>query len=276
MYKINKVINNNVTIVQDSKLREYIVIGKALGFKKKPGDIVNDNQIEKKYKLNNEKQSGVLNILEEADLRILNVVDKVKEMIELEYKVEYTNFMYFSLVDHINNALKRKKLNAELAPGITVEDLNLYKTELDIATKVYDLINDELNIELFDDEIIYITLHLITFVYEASYVQLNDQVLKITNEIIEIVQYNNMTQLDSQVTLKRFIVHLKFFILRNMQKQSKFNDDNEHLYEYLKQQSPNAVVTLNKICSYLNSTYGFNVSDNEKVYLLIHLSKIIK
>ena len=54
MLKIEKVYNNNVVQASDKKGKELIVMGRGLGFRKKAGDFLNPDQIEKTFVLQNE------------------------------------------------------------------------------------------------------------------------------------------------------------------------------------------------------------------------------
>ncbi|OVE99722.1 hypothetical protein CAV53_09030 [Streptococcus mutans] len=51
--KIEKVFNNNVVQILGINNEEIIVMGKGLGFQKKPGDEVNQDLIEKRFILQN-------------------------------------------------------------------------------------------------------------------------------------------------------------------------------------------------------------------------------
>ncbi len=46
---VTKVINNNIVISENEEKQELVVMGKGLGFKKKPGDAIDDTKIEKVY-----------------------------------------------------------------------------------------------------------------------------------------------------------------------------------------------------------------------------------
>lgn len=46
---VTKVINNNIVISKNDAKQELIVMGKGLGFKKNPGDVIDDSKIEKAY-----------------------------------------------------------------------------------------------------------------------------------------------------------------------------------------------------------------------------------
>lgn len=47
--KIIKVINNNVVSALDDDGEEIIVMGKGIGYGKKPGTLVDESRIEKKF-----------------------------------------------------------------------------------------------------------------------------------------------------------------------------------------------------------------------------------
>lgn len=51
MYQVVKVLNNNVCMAKDDKGMECIVVGKGIGFGKRPGDIIEEDKLEKKYSM---------------------------------------------------------------------------------------------------------------------------------------------------------------------------------------------------------------------------------
>ena len=56
--KVDKVINNNLVRSIDDKHQEVLVMGSGLGFKKRPGDPIDGQKIEKIYILSREKVVG--------------------------------------------------------------------------------------------------------------------------------------------------------------------------------------------------------------------------
>ena len=56
--KIIKVINNNVVSALDKDAEEVVIMGKGIGFHAKPGQIVNEEQIEKTFRLEDKKSAG--------------------------------------------------------------------------------------------------------------------------------------------------------------------------------------------------------------------------
>lgn len=49
--QITKILNNNVVVVIDDQQREKVVMGRGIGFQKRPGERINSSGIEKEYAL---------------------------------------------------------------------------------------------------------------------------------------------------------------------------------------------------------------------------------
>lgn len=63
--KVDKVINNNLVRSYDEKGREVLIMGCGLGFKKKPGDEIDEGLIEKVYQnASHERSDKLATILE--------------------------------------------------------------------------------------------------------------------------------------------------------------------------------------------------------------------
>ena len=52
--KISKVLNNNVVITTDQSQNEIIVMGRGIAFKKKVGDEISSETVDKVYRLENQ------------------------------------------------------------------------------------------------------------------------------------------------------------------------------------------------------------------------------
>lgn len=53
--KIAQVLNNNVVTVINASEQELVVMGRGIGFKKHPGDLVDETKVEKVFKLESRK-----------------------------------------------------------------------------------------------------------------------------------------------------------------------------------------------------------------------------
>ena len=56
--QVDKVINNNLIRSHDEKGQEVLVMGCGIGFKKKPGEYIDDGKVEKVYVLQKEERQA--------------------------------------------------------------------------------------------------------------------------------------------------------------------------------------------------------------------------
>ncbi|MBQ6845463.1 MAG: CAT RNA binding domain-containing protein, partial [Agathobacter sp.] len=56
MVKIQKILNNNVVQILDDAGKEIIIMGRGIAFKKKVGDFVEEDKIDKRFYLADQKQ----------------------------------------------------------------------------------------------------------------------------------------------------------------------------------------------------------------------------
>lgn len=81
--KIIKIINNNIVQSINAQEKEVILMGKALGFKRKVGETIDDSQIEKIYVLNKKNdEKEILDLLANIDFSHIQVVNKIVDYAE--------------------------------------------------------------------------------------------------------------------------------------------------------------------------------------------------
>ncbi|MEY8634257.1 CAT RNA binding domain-containing protein [Anaerostipes hominis (ex Lee et al. 2021)] len=47
--QITRIINNNIVISEDNSHREVVLMGRGLGFRRHPGDVIDSDKVEKTY-----------------------------------------------------------------------------------------------------------------------------------------------------------------------------------------------------------------------------------
>lgn len=96
--KIVKVLNNN-TVIVDIKNKEFVMIGKGIGFGKNIDDNIDENKIEKKYYSYN------------IPLKYYELTKDIIDFTEEQMNTKFNSNIYVSLTDHIYNAINRTKNN---------------------------------------------------------------------------------------------------------------------------------------------------------------------
>lgn len=101
------------------------------------------------------------------------------------------------------------------------------------------------------------------------------EITKIMQEIENIVRYHFKIEFNEESAYYyRFITHLKFFAQRLVEhkKQNKQEDD---LLEVVQVKYANAYQCVEKIAIYIKNQYNYELYDEEKLYLTIHIHRVV-
>ena len=107
---IEKVINNNVISSRDADNNEIIVMGRGIGFQKKPGQAVNERHVEKVFRLeNSDVREQFKNLLESMPLEYIQVSADIISYAKKKLNTKLSQNVYLTLTDHIAFAIERFK-----------------------------------------------------------------------------------------------------------------------------------------------------------------------
>ena len=274
--KIEKIINNNVVSAFDEEEKELVIMGRGIAFQKKVGDVIDEGKIEKIFKLESkglaEKFKQVLN---EISLGCMEVSEEIIQHAKMNLGRKLNEAIYISLTDHIHHAIERHKKGMSIKSGLLWETKRIYKDEFQIGKEALKIIDKRLGVALPEDEAAFIALHFVN-------AQLNEElptVAKMTRmiqEILNIVRYHFKVDFDEEsLYYYRFVTHLKFFAQRLFDNSSLSNEDNS-LYETVKNKYVEAYQCTEKIKVYLGKEYSYLLSNEEMIYLIIHIERLTK
>lgn len=96
-------------------------------------------------------------------------------------------------------------------------------------------------------------------------------------EITNIVKYYFKVSFDEDsVYFYRLSTHLKFFCYRLLHQGEVVENNDEKLYAVIKKKYLNAYRCMEKISLYLNEKYDYQLSNEERLYLTIHIARIVQ
>ena len=96
------------------------------------------------------------------------------------------------------------------------------------------------------------------------------------NSIVNLVKYSVGVPIDtSSIHYTRFITHIKFFVER-FYANNQLQEDNNDLYEQISSLYSYAMHIAQKVKQYIDQTYHCSISDDEVVYLGIHINRLIR
>lgn len=274
MMQIEKILNNNVVQAKDNDV-EYIVMGKGLAFQKKVGETVDKEKIEKTFVLKNPETvaewTRVYVDLPDGEMQVfLNIITFAEAVLQTKFDPSF----FIALADHLHYAIERSREGISLQNPLAWEVRKFYPREYEIGKQALRLIANDLEIELADDEAASVALHFVNVQKDAGLHEKDRQMTQIVVGLSEIVRLHFACDLEKDsFSYNRFVTHLRYLAQRIVSGVSGGKND-AFLYEQVKVNYPKSFICTQKIVTYVKSSYAFELSLDEQVYLTIHIQRL--
>ena len=271
---IEKVINNNIISAYEKSGAEVIVMGRGIGFKKKQGEMVPADQISKIFRIKSRTLAEQFKeLLANMPLERVRISDEIISHAKDHLKLKLNQSIYVTLTDHINFAIERVSQGIEPQNALLWEIKRFYPQEFQLGIYALELIHDRLGILLPEDEAGFIALHFVNAEYGTDIrdaVKFPDQM----QAIVDIVERDLGILLDeSSLHYERFMTHIKFLIQRIYRKELLFSEDRE-LSLLMQRKYPREYQCSVKVAEYIMQATGSRLSEEEIMYLSVHIRRV--
>lgn len=274
---IQKILNNNVVITKNEADEEVIVTGKGIAFQKRVGDFVPKEKIDKTYHLIHRQTSlQFQELLKHLPIEYLTISTEIIDDAKKQLETELNDSIYISLTDHIHMAIERMKKGIAVKNSLLWDMKRFFAAEYHIGVKALEKVQELYQITLPEDEAGFIALHLVNAQKIGKYKGNMHLLTKVLQEIMTIIQYYfHLTVDEESVYFYRFTTHMKFFLYRLQTEKQIAAQTDEELLAMIKAKYRNEYRCTEKIIRFLNETYQYQVSEDEKIYLTIHIARLV-
>ncbi|KAF6619111.1 MULTISPECIES: BglG family transcription antiterminator LicT [Paenibacillus] len=274
---IRQIFNNNVIRAENQVGHEFVVIGNGLGFKKKNGQRVDEEKIEKTFVLKSDKiPQKLIDLIGETSVEYLKVADEIVGSAKKEMGNIFSDNIYISLIDHIQFAISRYRKSVGLKNSLLWQIKKFYKKEFMIGMNALDIIHAQFGIQMDEHEASFIAMHFVNARQDGQGMKQTVEITEVIDDIFNIVtDYYQITLDETSFNYSRFITHLQYFaqrLLSNEQEQLASGDN--FLYDQVKEKYERAFQCTQLINQYLELKHESAMSIDEKVYLTIHIQRV--
>ena len=274
--RIKKVINNNILCVVDDTGGEMIVTGKGLGFQRKVGERVDPALFEKTYHMEGKaEQRKLRELCQQIPLEHLRLTQDLIEHIKGQITAPLNESLLITLADHISFAIKRKEEGVEFTNPLEGAIMSYYPAEYRLGQHCLRVIREETQADLNPSEAAFIALHIVNAELNTSMSVMVD-ITKLIEGTLEVVEYFYQRTFDREsLDFNRFVVHLRYFAQRLFQAapgpSENYDPDFRDMIVHSCKQHYKCAQCVGE---YIKNTYQREVSDEELIYLTIHLKRI--
>lgn len=272
--RVIRVYNNNVVATRTDD-KEAIVQGSGVGFGKKPGDLIDEAKIEKIFFIKDDQLSKFEELLDDVPIEYFQIAEMIAQKATRDLNVSLDNQILIALADHIYFAVERYYKDASLRNFLNSEISYLYRKEYQIGLWALDRIEEMLKVRLPKDEAGLIALHIINSSTKASTQDISDTLIFIRGILDIIKEQFNITFDKENLDTTRLMTHLKFLANRVIYHENENIVELDDMYDLLISKKSECKSCIEEIDNYVQGKFGYKLSKQEKVYLLVHLLRCL-
>lgn len=271
MYRITKVLNHNTILaVRQEDNQEYMIMGKGIGFGKKVSERIETRPVDTIYSLQETNERGnakqmaksISPICLEIANEVLNEAEKVFGKIDRN--------ILFPMADHIEYAIKRIQNHEQISNPLTDDIRVLFHMEYKVAKRVEPILWEQLQVQIEEDEIGYIALHIHSAI-ENEKVSQAMMVASAVRECITAVEQATGRSIDVlSLSYNRLMNHVRYMVARAM--------NGEHLKlnmnDYMEVKFPQAFQIAESVCRQVEKSLKCTLDEVEIGYLAMHIERV--
>ena len=269
-----KNINNNVALCLDSKGQEVVVFGKGVGFLKPPSEVPLSKIQRTFYDLNHK----FLPLLDDIPLDVIDFTSRQVAQIRGKLPYETNANLIMTLADHLAFAMTRAKRGIYTPMPSIYEMEQNYPVEVEIGRQIVSAMEQAFHVKLPKGEVQGVAMHFIN----ASLGSPSSGQLTAEEEYETILE--RMTQIVEhalQITIRRdtfnyarFATHVQY-LLKRVQTDSPIDSDNLQMYASIRDEYKDVSACVDQIHEYLQRNWSIDLSEEEKLYLIMHINRVI-
>lgn len=273
MYKVAKILNHNAILaIKEDGIQEYLLMGKGIGFGKKISETIEAGDDCRIYSLmdnTNEGTDGAKQLIKKIDPMYFEISNVILDRAEKEFGRIDRSIM-FPMADHIAFAAQRIKNGEAISNPLTQDIKILFYKEYKIASMVRPLLKNIDNIDVEDDEIGYLALHVHSAICDDKVS--NAMIMAgSVRECITLIENDSKKHIDVQTMSYNLLMnHIKYMVARAIGGEDLKFDMND----YIRQNFPKAFEISKMVCNHLSEQLNCKLHENEIGYLAIHIARV--
>lgn len=273
--KIIKSFNNNICLVEDAEHQEMILMGKGIAFGLKKDDEVDPNKIDKKFVFDTKELNDKFSALfDQVPVKYIELSSNIIDYATKALNIIFDNSIYLALSDHISYAIERYQNGESLKNALLFDIKKFYPNEFKVALKALDMIAYETDIKMSEDEAGFIAMHFVNASQSGEAMSQTIAVTKMVEDILQIVEYHYHLALDeNSINYIRFVSHIRFFA-RRLFSNEIYNDDQDDLFEQIRNKYPTSYQCSLKVKKYILLNYNIDLGNDEMVYFMLHINRV--
>lgn len=271
MYRVKKVLNHNSILgIQTDNNKEYLIMGKGIGFGKKVSEYIETKLEDTIYSLQELTERGdareIIQVVSPICLELANeILNQAEKMFG-----EIDRSILFPMADHIEYAVRRIKNHEQISNPLTDDIRVLFYKEYKVAQCMEAMLWEQLKVKIDEHEIGYIALHIHSAINDEKVSQAM-QIARAVRECVSLVEQQTQKEIDvMSLAYNRLMNHVRYMVARAISGESlKLN-----MNDYMEVKFPEAFRTATIICDEIGCSLKCKLDELEIGYLAMHIERV--
>ena len=271
MFRVIKALNHNgVVALEMGTLKEYILLGKGIGFGKKVNERMEAPENAHIYLLQKETERGLSKeLINDLEPEFLEIASSIITEAEKKFTKVDENILC-PLADHIAFAVKRIENNEQISNPLIQDIRALFPEEYEVACKGKDIIKEVKGIDINEDEIGYIAIHIHSSLGNEKVSQAME-IAMLVRSCITSIEDSIGKEIDiGSLSYNRLMSHIKYMAARMLKGETIKLDMND----YISERFPKSFEISEEICRKLGRELKKEIKDVEIGYLAMHIERV--
>ncbi|MCI6017317.1 MAG: PRD domain-containing protein [Clostridiales bacterium] len=271
MFRVTKALNHNALLAVDGDdHREYLILGKGVGFGKKVSERFEADGDLRIYSLNvRGKHESAREMVNSMDPVFLEIAGRVLDEAENAFGKIDRNIL-FPMADHIAYAVRRIRDGEQIHNPLTGDIQILFYQEFKVAECIRQILKEKCGVEICDDEIGYVSLHVHSAISEEK-VSGAMQMAAAVRECVTAIENEMGVKMDVRsFGYNRLMNHIKYMAARLAAGERLKVDMNG----YISYSFPKSFEIAETVCRKLAKSLNAQLPDSEIGYLAMHIERI--
>lgn len=272
--RVEKVINNNIISSKDHLGIELVVMGRGIGFGKRPGDEINEQMVEKIFRLDQmDDKEQFKELLASLPLEYIRLANDIISYAKDNLSIKLNQNVYLTLTDHISFAINRQR-EGMVFNNILYDEVRLfYPVEYSVGSYALELIEERTGCRLAEDEAASIALHIINGESDMG-MGTAFTMIQMMREMMEIIEKHIRVPEGRNYPKDRLISDLKQLANRLVAEEPMSGHRDEGLYCFVEENYVQEYQIINEINSYIEKEYQCSMTEEERIYLTLNIKRM--
>lgn len=266
-----RVFNNNVVLARRGA-EDVIVTGRGIGFHAKPGTEVDPAKVVKVFVPDSGRDPDHLAaMIAGIPGEYVQLVIDAMHSVDMSEALRSKLTLVVAIADHIHGAVSRGNT---VSYPLEAEVRHLYADDFALAQQLLTAINSGLHKPLAPDEAVALTLHLVNAGFAVGDLSGTYRMTGLIQQILAVIGSHNDTELNSEdISVARFITHLRYLFVR-MAEHQQLDSDDRQVATAISARYPDAVETAQMVANLIELRLDSALTPDEVSYLTLHIARL--